>query len=98
MLCNTFPSQCKIAKMKPSCKLGISPLPLMSKMVEKSVHDHTLYYLQRNELLYSYQSGFKAIHSTDTCLFQVNDMILNGAENGKHTGMILIDLQKAFDT
>ena len=25
-------------------------------------------------------------------------MILNGAENGKHTGMILIDLQKAFHT
>ena len=29
---------------------------------------------------------------------QLTDMILNGAENGKHTGMILIDLQKAFDT
>ena len=25
-------------------------------------------------------------------------MILNGAQNGKHTSMILIDLQKAFDT
>ena len=25
-------------------------------------------------------------------------MILNGAENGKHRGMILINLQKAFDT
>ena len=28
----------------------------------------------------------------------LTDMILNGAENGKHTDMILINLQKAFDT
>ena len=55
-------------------------------------------YLQRNKLLYGYQSGFRANHSTDTCLSQLTGMILNGAENGKHTGMILIDLQKAFDT
>ena len=28
----------------------------------------------------------------------VTATILNVAENGKHTGMILINLQKAFDT
>ena len=55
-------------------------------------------YLQRNELLCSYQSGFRANHSTDTCLSQSIDMILNGAENGKHTNMILINLQKALNT
>ena len=55
-------------------------------------------YLQRSELLYSYQSDFRANHSKDTCLSQLTDMILNGAENGKRTGIILIDLQKAFDT
>ena len=49
-------------------------------------------------MLYIYQSGFRANHSTDTCLSQLTDMILNGADNGKHTSMILIDLQKAFDT
>ena len=37
-------------------------------------------------------------HSTDSCLSQLTDRILNGAENGRHMDMILIDLQKAFDT
>ena len=105
---DTFPSQCKIAKIKPLFRKGIkteaknykpiSLLPLISKVIERSTHDQTEYYLQRNELLYSYQSSFRANHSTDTCLPQLTDMILNCAENGKHTGMILIDLQKAFDT
>ena len=79
----------------------ISLLPLISiisKVIEKSTHDQTQDYLRKIELLYSYQSGFRTNHSTDTCLPQLNDMILNGAENAKHTGMILIGLQKAFDT
>ena len=97
-----------MAKIKRLFKKGIkteaknygpsSLLPLISKVIEKSIHDQTQDYLQRNELLYSYQSGFRANHSTDTYLSQLNDMILNGAENGKHAGMILIDFQKAFDT
>ena len=73
-------------------------LPLISKVIEKSIHDQTQDYIQRNWLIYSYQPGFKTNHSTDTCLCQLTDMILNSAENGKHTGMILIYLLKAFDT
>ena len=51
-------------------------------------------------MLYIYQSGFRANHSTDTYLSQLTltDMILNSAENGKHTLMILINLQMVFDT
>ena len=45
-----------------------------------------------------HQSDFRANHSTDTRLSRLTDMILNSAENGKHTSIILIDLQKAFDT
>ena len=36
--------------------------------------------------------------ATDTCLSFLNDKILTGIDNGMLTGMILIDLQKAFDT
>ena len=54
-------------------------------------------YLQRNELLCIYQSGFGVNHSTDKCLFQLTDMVSNGIETGSHTGIILINLQTAFD-
>ena len=55
-------------------------------------------YLDENRILYRYQSGFRAHHSTDTCLSYLSDKILQGFETGKFIGMILIDQQKAFDT
>ena len=89
--------QCKTAKTKLLFKKGIkteaknyipiSLLPLISKVIEKSTHNQLQDYLQRNELLYSYQSCFRAKHSTDTYLSRLTDMILNDAENGKHTSM-----------
>ena len=76
MRLDTFPSQCKIAKIKPLFKKGIktetknyrpiSLLPLISKVIEKSIHGQMQDYIQRNELLYKYQSGFRANYSTDT--------------------------------
>ena len=55
-------------------------------------------YLDKHNILYKYQSGFRTKHSTDTCLTLLNNKILNGNDKGLLTGMILIDLQKAFDT
>ena len=40
-----------------------------------------------------YQSPLRENYSTYTCLSQLTDMILNGSKNGKHTGMISIDVQ-----
>ena len=55
-------------------------------------------FLSLNKILYNYQSGFRKNHSTDTCLSFLNDKILKGFVDGLVTGMILINLQKAFDT
>ena len=45
-----------------------------------------------------YQSVFRTNHSTDLCLAQLIDFVATGMDKQMHTGMILIDLQKAFDT
>ena len=98
MITKTKPLFIKGIKTEAINYRPISLLPSLLKVIEKSIHDQTQHYLQRNELLYSYQSGFRADQSTYTCLSQLTDMILNCPENRKHTGMILINLQKAFDT
>ena len=104
----TFPDDCKQAKMKPLFKKGskddpknyrpISLLPQISKVIEKLVHEQVQEYLNKNKIFYRYQSGFRPFHSTDTCLSYLSDKIIQGLENRMSTGMILIDLQKAFDT
>ena len=103
-----FPEDCKQAKLKPLFKKGsrdepknyrpISLLPQISKVIEKIVHEQVLEYLDTNKILYRYQSGFRPHHSTDTCLSYLSDKITQAFEKGMFTGMILIDLQKAFDT
>ena len=95
-------------KLKPLYKKGpkidpknyrpISLLPRVSKIIEKIIHDQTMEYLTDNSILYRYQSRFRKNHSTDTCLSYLTDKILTGFDSGLLTGMILIDLQKAFDT
>ena len=54
--------------------------------------------MDKNRILYSYQSGFRKHYSTDTCLSYLTNKVQTGFEEGLLTGMVLIDLQKAFDT
>ena len=103
-----FLDSCKITKLKPMYKKGslteasnyrpISLLPLISKVMEKVIHDQISTFLNSRNLLYNYQSGFRKNHSIDFCLSFLNDKIPKGFDQGLITGMILIDLQKAFDT
>ena len=45
-----------------------------------------------------YQSGFRTNHSTDLYQSQLIDFVATGVDKQMHTGMILVDLQKAFNT
>ena len=76
----------------------VSILSIVSKILEKSVNDQLCDYLTENNILYQYQSGFRKAHSTDTCLIHLQDYIRSDISRGNYTGMVLIDIQKAFDS
>ena len=74
----------KAKKTDPSHFRPISLLPLVSKVLEGVIHDQTNAFLKND--------------STNLCLSFSKKKILKGFHEGLLTGMILIDLQKAFNT
>ena len=103
----SFPQRWKTAKVFPLFKGGdsedlnnyrpISVLPVLSKVIERHVHDSLSRYLCENNLIYSKQSGFRKLHSTETALIRIIDELLFNLDNNCVSGMILIDYCKAFD-
>ena len=102
-----FPEACKSAKLKPLFKKvsktdpsnyrPISLIPLLSKAFGRIVLDQTNDFWNHN-ILYNHQSSVRTNHTTDISLPFLNDNILKCSDHGLLTGIILIDLEKAFDT
>ena len=67
-----------LRKAKKLTHLTISLFPLISKVLERVIHDKTNAFLKRNNLLYNYQSGFRTNHPTNLCLSFLTDKISTG--------------------
>ena len=76
----------------------VSTLSVVSKILEKAVHSQLVAFLDKNNILYDFQSGFRSRYSTDTCLIHLFDYSKCNTSKGLFTGMLLLDIQKAFDT
>ena len=108
ILTETVPSTMKQARVKPLFKKNspldvgnyrpVSILSIVFKVLERSVYNQLYGFLQTNGLLYELQSGFRSKYSTDSCLIHLLDFIRGNNDKGLYTGMIMLDLQKAFDT
>ena len=100
----TVPEEMKSAREKKSNPLDVnnyrpvSILSIVSKILERSIFFQLNEFLTKNNSLYEYQSGFRSRYSTDTCLIHLLDYIKGNNARGLYTGMIMLDLQKAFDT
>lgn len=105
---STVPNLWKKAKITPIFKSGnaelpqnyrpISILPVLSKILEKSVHHQFLTYLENNNLLTESQFGFRKNRSTKMAATLLCDNIRKELNNGKMVGAVFLDLSKAFDT
>ena len=102
-----FPSRWKTAKVTPLHKGGdlddvsnfrpISVLPVLSKVIERHIHDALYNYLTDNSLIYPRQSGFRKRHGTETALIRIIDELLFKLYGNKVCGLVLVDYCKAFD-
>ena len=73
-------------------------LSVVSKILERAVYTQLEEYLVKKKLLFDFQSGFRSNFSTDSCLTYLTDYIKTQTSKGLYTGMLMLDLQKAFDT
>ena len=103
-----YPNNLKIAKVTPIFKKGdpssvnnyrpISVLSIINKIFEKILYSRLVNYIEKFNLLYKYQYGFRKNHSTEHALTEIVDQIRFSIDNRKMTCGIFVDLSKAFDT
>ena len=76
----------------------VSILSVVSKIFERVVYDQVYSYFTNTKLFYEFQSGFRSIFSTYTCLILLTDFIRFEMDKCNMVGILLLDLQKAFGT
>jgi len=105
-----IPRDYKCAKIIPIFKANkadrfdnyrpISILPALSKLLEKIVATQMIHFIEKNNILYNHQYGFRKGRDTQQPLVHFLDRIYKGLNKpiSDYTLSIFIDLRKAFDT
>ena len=76
----------------------VSLLSQFSKILEKLFNIRLINYINKNNILYEGQYGFRKNHSTALALFDFIEKLTSAIDKKKITVGVFIDLRKAFDT
>ena len=103
-----FPDVLKIAKIIPLYKKGdpelftnyrpISVLPFFSKIFEKVVYNQLIAFLEKHQILYDFQFGFRRGYSTEMAVNYLINKVSEALDRRSFAVSIFLDLSKAFDT
>ena len=86
-------SQVSLSNYRP-----ISLLSVFNKLLEKLVFNRFSNYLEKRELIYSKQFGFRSRHSTVHAVLSIIDKVQKAIEDREYSCGIFLDFSKAFDT
>ena len=103
-----FPDELKIAKIVPIFKSGdktlvsnyrpISVLSFFSKIFETILYNHLIEFIEKHDLLYKFQFGFRKQFSTSHAIISLVDKIHEALNSGNIMIGVTLDFSKAFDT
>ena len=71
---------------------------LQEELLEKVMYNRTLQFLDKHQLLFISQYGFRKKHSCSDAIMELTSEILKNKENSLYTACVFLDLSKAFDT
>ena len=104
----TVPDVWKIALVSPLYKneykilvqnyRPIAVLPILSKVMERAVYAQLSAHLNQLGFLYLHQYGFRRGHSTAQAIGQLNNWVLEAMDKKELTGLLFVDISKAFDS
>lgn len=104
-----WPTSFKIAKVIPILKPGkppsdprsyrpISLLNALGKIFEKIIYNQLIDFIEMEKLLPKHQFGFRRGHSTTHQATRIKKFIEHNKHFKKSTGVVLLDIEKAFDS
>ena len=108
LLQGIFPENFKVSKVTPIDKGGeemdpfnyrpISTLSALSQIFEKLICKQLVNYLEKHEILYKFQFGFRKGHSTSQAIAEIANNLRNAIDNNLYSFGVFLDFSKAFDT
>ena len=82
----------------PSNYQPIATLSPFGKVLERLVYNQLYSFIDKRQIMYKYQFGFRKGYSTEQAILEITDNLKLATDKGQITCGLFLDLSKAFDT
>ena len=76
----------------------LATLSPFSKVLERLVYNQLYSFIDKHQILYKYQFGFRKGYSTEQVILEITDNLRLATDKGQITCGLFLDPSKAFDT